>query len=149
MKKVTSFALASFLSMVLILGTVAVIPQAEAAKKIITCNGVLATIFGHGNKNDVIEGTAGDDVINGLGGDDTILGNGGNDLMCGGIGNDALDGGDGNDFLDGGNGVDTLTGGPGTDTFDCGHGPDTVTDYNPSELDILMDCESATIIDHP
>lgn len=113
-----------------------------------------------GNENDnSITGTSGADNIKGNGGADTIAGSGGDDTLSGGSGNDDIDGGSGNDTIFGGNGDDTITGGRGDDTIIGGRGDDvmsagnnspsdtfvirdgdgndTITDFDPSEPDII------------
>ena len=84
-----------------------------------TCNGVLATLVGTSDDDD-LTGTPGRDVIVGLGGNDRINGAGGADLICGNAGNDDLAGGDQNDVLFGGSGQDTLMGQRGKDTLSGG-----------------------------
>lgn len=118
----------------------------------------MADIDGDGNDNS-ITGTSADDNIEGNGGQDTLQGGGGSDTVSGGSGNDDIDGGSGNDTLYGGDGDDTITGGAGqdvivggrgndvmsagsastTDTFVIrdGDGNDTITDFDPSEPDII------------
>ena len=53
--------------------------------KALRCFGVVPTIFGT-DEADEIDGTPAEDVIVGLAGDDAISGGGGNDKICGGIG---------------------------------------------------------------
>jgi Ca2+-binding RTX toxin-like protein len=77
-------------------------------------------------RNDIINGGAGDDIINGFGGDDILNGAGGADIISGGAGNDVLNGGVGNDTLTGGAGNDTLNGGAGNDVLTGGAGNDTL-----------------------
>ncbi len=118
----------------------------------------MADIEGDENDN-TLNGTSGADKIDGNGGNDTISGSGGNDTITGGSGNDSIDGGSGNDTIYGGDGNDSITGGSGddiivggrgddtmaagngstTDTFVIrdGDGNDTITDFDPSEPDIV------------
>jgi len=109
-----------------------------------TCNGLVATITGTINDDD-IAGTGGPDVIIGLGGDDRIEGLGGDDVICGGDGNDDLLGGDGDDLLFGDAGNDVIEGGAGNDTcsgvsgidsaaLDCEIREDVDTDVYPITL---------------
>ncbi|WP_132408400.1 calcium-binding protein [Neorhizobium sp. S3-V5DH] len=66
------------------------------------------TLFGFIDRNDVINGGAGNDDLTGFSGNDTLLG---------GIGDDSLSGDEGGDTLEGGAGNDSLTGGDGSDVF--------------------------------
>jgi predicted outer membrane repeat protein len=61
------------------------------------------------------------------------------DTVIGGKGNNILEGGDGDELLDGKAGNDRLTGGDGADTFmfGKGYGRDTITDFDPTEGDII------------
>jgi Ca2+-binding RTX toxin-like protein len=95
---------------------------------------------------DYIWGGWGDDTLGGGGGADRILGGIGNDVLLGGAGQDTLEGGEGDDFLDAGRDGGTMTGGTGADTFHFGHQPNlpdrpdqmlVVTDFDPTEGDIL------------
>jgi Ca2+-binding RTX toxin-like protein len=83
------------------------------------------------NRNDRLNGTAGDDRIRGDRGNDTLNGGGGNDVVLGEKGNDVLNGGAGNDRLKGSYGDDMLTGGAGRDRFifDRQGGDDIIRDY--------------------
>lgn len=93
--------------------------------------------------SDVITGSNNRDLMSLGDGDNRAQGRGGNDEITGGIDNDSFNGGAGNDELDGRGGFDTLTGGAGSDTFVFrGSGCEsltrtTITDYDPSEGDIL------------
>ena len=99
-----------------IFGTAVDIGALEFVRK---CDGVLATLVGTSDDDD-LTGTPGRDVIVGLGGNDRINGAGGADLICGNAGNDELAGGDQNDILLGGSGQDTLMGQKGKDTLSGG-----------------------------
>jgi len=103
-------------------GTWSCAPTVSPAK----CNGVLATIVGTDDDNQLF-GTSGDDVIVGAKGNDVIYGNGGNDLICGNSGADELYGGAGNDTIYGGNGKDLIVGGAGNDTMIGDQGIDTAS----------------------
>ena len=86
-----------------------------------------AVNFRGGNRDDTLEGGAGDDLLKGGRGDDTLQG---------GAGDDVLKGGSGDDTLAGGAGDDVLTGQKGADTFvqDFSKpGSDTITDFNPGQ----------------
>jgi Ca2+-binding RTX toxin-like protein len=74
------------------------------------------------DRNNYLNGTAGDDVIKGLGGDDVLIGNAGNDRIYGGDGVDELDGGAGNDKLFGDAGTDIMLVSSGNDMIDGGSG---------------------------
>jgi VCBS repeat-containing protein len=78
----------------------------------------------YSNKNDNIDGGAGDDHIRGYEGNDHLIGGVGSDRLEGGAGNDILDGGADNDLLDGGDGADSLYGGSGNDILIGGLGSD-------------------------
>ena len=86
---------------------------------------------------DSFDGTAGNDTLSGLGEDDTLDGNDGNDLLEGGVGVDDLNGGDGDDILDGGTGADAMTGGDGADVFIVDDAGDEVSDFDPTEGDVI------------
>ncbi len=88
--------------------------KALGAKRLVKCDGKVATKVGT-PKKDVIIGTARRDIIAGLGGNDIILGRGGNDVICGGAGNDRIAGGAGHDKLLGQTGRDRLFGLAGVD----------------------------------
>lgn len=61
----------------------------------------------NGNERDNrIEGGAGDDILRGKRGDDLLFGGDGSDTLKGGRGDDALFGGDSTDTLKGGKGAD-------------------------------------------
>jgi hypothetical protein len=79
------------------------------------CQGMNATIFGDGDGDGIITGTAGKDVIHGTAGDDEIHGLGGADIICGGDGDDTVFGGDGADKISGDLGRDLLQGDRGAD----------------------------------
>lgn len=118
----------------------------------------MADIEGDENDN-TLNGTSGQDDISGNGGQDTIDGGGSGDTISGGSGNDSIDGGTGDDTIFGGDGNDTITGGGGddvivggrgddvltagngspTDTYVIrdGDGNDTITDFDPSEPDVI------------
>lgn len=110
-------------------------------------------IYGLGG-DDYLGGNAGDDVIYGGGEKDDIAGGDGNDRLRGEQGRDKLRGGSGNDFLEGGTendillggkGKDLLIGGVGADSFNFSYTAirdgekslDTITDFNPSEGDLI------------
>lgn len=93
--------------------------------KALRCFGVVPTIFGTA-EDDEIDGTSGEDVIVGLDGKDAISGGGGNDKICGGAGNDQIEGGSGADMLDGGDGNDVVSGGAGSDVVQGGKGKDVL-----------------------
>jgi Ca2+-binding RTX toxin-like protein len=123
----------------------AVVPAASA-RTAPRCDGVRATIVGHGKTtvgtrhrdvivasgtirgrggNDLICGRGTPDHINGGAGDDVLFGRSGADVLVGGKGDDRLRGGadhtrrrDGHVF-----GADTLNGGPGDDRLDAGLDP--------------------------
>lgn len=88
--------------------------------------------LGGGAGHDTLDGGDGNDTLEGGTGNDMLYGGAGNDLLAGGDGDDWLDGGTGNDTLSGGTGNDTLTGGDGNDRFiyTPGDGHDTITDFN-------------------
>lgn len=69
------------------------------------------------------------------------LGNGSDNKLYGNAGKNSLDGATGFDYLDGGEGDDMLAGGTGADDFHFarGSGKDTITDYEASFDDILLD----------
>lgn len=69
------------------------------------------------NKDNVINGNAGNDKLYGYSGDDTVSGGTGNDYLNGASGTDILRGDDGTDTLRGGKGADWLYGGAGDDTL--------------------------------
>jgi hypothetical protein len=111
----------------------AAVPAPAAARAVVRCAGVRATIVG-GSRGDILRGTPRRDVIVGLGGGDRIIAGGGNDLICAGPGRDVVAGGPGADVvlgglgadrLFGGNGNDRLLGGPARDVLDGGRGTDT------------------------
>jgi hypothetical protein len=85
-----------------------------------SCGGILATVPGATEANDVLFGTPGDDVIAGLGGNDQIFGREGNDRICGDTGEDQLFGEAGDDAIDGGPDLDFVSGGPGNDVMTGG-----------------------------
>jgi Ca2+-binding RTX toxin-like protein len=106
------------------------------------------------DKNDYIDGGAGDDTLFGEGGDDTIIGGDGSDIVFGGDGNDDIDTSstnafplpdlgfptnplfpavaadsdpfDDRDFVDGGDGNDTISTGDDEDTILGGDGDDII-----------------------
>lgn len=125
-------------------------------------NTMTSIIFGD-NRNNTLDGGAGDDTIFGQGGDDLIIGgrdslasrdinntidvadledqtesDDGNDTLYGGRGNDTILGGQGNDILDGGAGDDTLSGQDGVDIFRGGAGVDTVDFSKESPFQLLV-----------
>ncbi len=73
-----------------------------------------------------------DDNIDGLAGNDEIYGHAGNDTLFGGEGNDLIEGHAGNDVLIGGLGDDTLVGWQGDDTYRIGpnDGDDVILNWN-------------------
>ena len=84
------------------------------------------TAWGLRDRQNLMEGLAGDDLLfgrnrgdwlDGGDGNDTLFGLAGNDRIIGGDGHDHAFGGKGNDTLDGGAGRNLLVGGPGSDTF--------------------------------
>lgn len=83
------------------------------------------TLIGYSDRQDAIDGLAGDDVIYGRGSGDTLAGGDGADRLYGEGQADTLLGGPGNDMLDGGSESDTLDGGPGDDTLYGGFHDDT------------------------
>ena len=95
-----------------------------------------------GVADDFVFGDAGNDILNGADGVDSLHGGLGNDTLLGGKSADWLYGEAGNDVLFGGAANDTLGGGTGSDVFQhagtASEGRDTVTDYNPTEGDILL-----------
>jgi Ca2+-binding RTX toxin-like protein len=104
--------------------------------------------------NDTISGKEAGDDISGGSGDDIIYGNEGRDVLKGKAGNDRIDGGEGhdriigdrgNDILVGGPGNDTLTGGLGKDIFICGTATDTITDFNITQGDTILEKNCETI----
>jgi len=122
-----------------------------------------ASIILGDNKDNTLDGGAGDDRIYGRGGDDLIIGgrdslasrdinntidvadledqtesDDGNDQLYGGNGNDTLIGGQGDDILDGGRGDDTLIGQDGVDIFRGGAGVDTVDYSKESPFQLLV-----------
>jgi len=82
-------------------------------------------IYGFYDRNDVLNGLAGDDKLYGLLLNDTLNGGLGNDLLEGGDGDDNLNGGLGNDILKGGYGDNIINGGLGDDLLECDFGNDT------------------------
>jgi pimeloyl-ACP methyl ester carboxylesterase len=88
------------------------------------CNGLMATIVGT-EQDDELQGTEGNDVIVGGGGNDRILADAGDDVVCGGAGDDDLIGQDGADQLFGDGGNDVMEGGAGTDNCDGVRGIDS------------------------
>ncbi|MBD9371382.1 hypothetical protein IB238_01850 [Rhizobium sp. ARZ01] len=84
-------------------------------------------VFKSFDKNDVLNGGAGDDTLFGQGGNDTVKGGTENDKLYGGTGNDVLYGEAGNDAINGESGNDTINGGAGADKFDGGAGIDTAS----------------------
>ena len=98
-------------------------------------------VFG-GMGNDSLYADAGNDSLSGGHGNDLLFGNTGRDTILGGAGNDTLWGEADNDLLWGGDGNDTLSGGGGADRFQhsggSNEGSDWVSDYNPSQGDVLL-----------
>lgn len=88
------------------------------------------------DRDDILEGGAGNDTLTGQQGRDIITGNSGDDVLNGLGGNDSLDGGDGADLLSGGEGNDSLVGQTGADTLYGGAGTDTL--YGGAENDRLF-----------
>ncbi len=99
-----------------------------------TCLGVLATIVGTQNSEEIV-GTDGDDVIVGGNGQDIIFGLAGNDIICGENGADLIFGGDGDDAILGGNGADQILGGHGDDSV-AGDRGDDLLDGGPGTDDL-------------
>ena len=98
-------------------------------------------IYASGSNDKVFAGP-GDDQVNAGTEDDYVEGNIGNDVLIGDDGDDIIVGGDGNDQIFGGIGDDTLEGDAGANSFNCGPGVDTITDFNPSQGDVMSpDCE--------
>ena len=79
-----------------------------------------------GEKNDVMDGGAGNDKMFGMSGHDTVAGGAGDDKLWGNSGNDVLKGGDGNDVMSGGSGEDVLEGGAGDDVMSGNSGNDVM-----------------------
>jgi Ca2+-binding RTX toxin-like protein len=79
------------------------------------------------DRDNTVQGTAGDDLLPGLGGNDRILGDAGNDILLGATGNDRLSGENGDDLLNGGSGNDSLNGNAGNDLLLGGTGKDGLT----------------------
>ena len=96
----------------------------DTGTKVLTCNGLAATITADSDTGGVIRGTAGDDVIVGSSGPDKIFGRGGNDVICGEGGADKIYGGAGNDELYGGSDSDLIYGQAGFDILIGGAGND-------------------------
>jgi Ca2+-binding RTX toxin-like protein len=69
----------------------------------------VASLFGGGNNDDNLTGTAGQDDLNGGGGNDSLYALAGNDRVDGGAGDDVLAGGAGDDALIGGIGRDAAS----------------------------------------
>lgn len=108
--------------------------------------------------NDQLRGLSGNDRLNGGSGNDQLVGGGGHDTLRGGYGHDTLHGYSGNDHLDGMNGRDRIFGGTGNDViiggkqadrltggngadrfvFRWDHGVDRITDFDPTEGDMLV-----------
>jgi Ca2+-binding RTX toxin-like protein len=86
-----------------------------------------ANLFGEGDDDTLIGGSAAD-VLNGGSGHDTLLGGAGADMLLGGDGNDTLTGGDGDDQVFGEGDDDRMIWNPGDDTDlnEGGIGTDTV-----------------------
>jgi len=90
------------------------------------------------NNNDSVNTGSDDDKIKTYGGDDNIRSGGGDDTIDAGDGNDTIDGGSGNDTIYGGDGNDTITGGGGNDTIEGGKGDDRMTAGNNSQTDTFV-----------
>lgn len=91
-----------------------------------------------------ISGGSGDDVVYGNYGSDLLWGNDGNDKIFGGQDKDTLSGGAGNDTLYGNRGDDFLIGGDGADNFISSHGDNTISDFNVSEGDWILELSQKT-----
>lgn len=76
--------------------------------------------------NDIVKGGTGDDKLSGGAGDDVVNGEAGNDTLSGGTGNDKLYGSTGHDRLIGNAGNDTLSGDAENDWLNGGAGNDTL-----------------------
>ncbi len=116
-----------------------------------------------GEKNDAMEGGAGDDKMFGMSGHDTVDGGAGDDRMWGNSGNDVMHGGDGNDDMRGGSGDDVMSGGAGDDNLQGNSGNDTfladagndrydgqsgfdTLDYSKAAQGITMDLSKHTVV---
>ncbi|MBB4233359.1 calcium-binding protein [Rhizobium mongolense] len=125
-------------------------------------------IFAGGSGSDLIWGGGGDDWIFAGPGNDKVLGGDGNDTIYGNYSysssrglkgdDDQLIGGPGNDHLITGDGADTLTGGPGRDRFEFSfndpmsgsvHVVTVVTDFDPTEDEIVLDLFDFDRFDRP
>jgi len=104
---------------------------------------VPTTIWGGGN-NDVIVGGTAADQLHGGSGNDTLKGGGGSDYLYGGSDNDQLFGGAGVDYLYGGSGNDSLFGGDSSsmDQLDGGSGADR---FLLQGVDTLRDVKSEDV----
>lgn len=99
--------------------------------KLISIESIVASAFNDtvigDDKDNIIDGGAGNDSLRGGAGNDSLVGGRGNDSLGGDAGNDTLSGGEGADSLDGGEGDDSLSGGTGNDTLRGGLGSDTLS----------------------
>lgn len=108
----------------------------NAGPDILYGNQGMDTLAGRDGEDTLFGGQDGD-RLSGGDGNDILYGNRGADLLLGGDGNDTLYGGQEADTLTGGAGDDVLAGGLGGDLFAGGDGHDTITDYAPSEGDLV------------
>ena len=108
----------------------------NAGPDILYGNQGMDTLLGRDGQ-DTLFGGQDTDRLEGDDGSDALYGNRGTDVLIGGEGNDFLYGGQEADTLSGGAGDDVLEGGLGGDLFAGGGGDDTITDYSPSEGDLI------------
>ncbi|WP_114951450.1 Calx-beta domain-containing protein [Sphingosinicella terrae] len=88
----------------------------------VTVTGVAdGIVLSGGNRDDELQGTAGEDELSGGNGADRLFGLGGHDRLEGGNHDDQLFGGAGHDRLEGGNHYDHLHGGDGDDVLSGGN----------------------------
>jgi serralysin len=85
------------------------------------------------NRQDKIDGLAGNDYIRGGAGDDRLFGNEGKDALIGNAGNDILVGGAGDDILTGGKGNDRFIFGDSAPFNTASLGVDRINDFKPGE----------------
>jgi Ca2+-binding RTX toxin-like protein len=116
------------IGLLVLVGTLLVLPAVPARAGVATCFGQSATITGT-DSDDVLIGTSSDDVIAALGGNDHVTGLEGDDLLCGGDGDDAIFGDPGDDSIHGDGGDDTVHLGEGLDLAYADLGFDRVYDF--------------------